>query len=279
MITGPNMAGKSTYLRSAALITVMAQMGSLIPAREGRVGLCDRIYCRVGASDNLARGESTFLVEMNETAYILNTATEKSLVIMDEVGRGTGTNDGLSIAWAVSEELLGRIKCRTFFATHYHELSLLQHPRVVNRSMEVLEKDGGIVFLRRLKEGPAAESYGLHVARLAGLSPSVLDRARQIMDQLEIRDRGIGIDAGESVNYEKTEVNDKKNKAADPIFDAIVRELSALDPNAVTPLEALALVSEWKKRVARGTKPHGGKPAGGKMPGAKPSDPTPSLFD
>ena len=120
MITGPNMAGKSTYLRSAALITLMAQMGSFIPAREGRIGLCDRIYCRVGASDNLARGESTFLVEMNETAYILNTATERSLVIMDEVGRGTGTNDGLSIAWAVCEELLDRVRCRTFFATHYH---------------------------------------------------------------------------------------------------------------------------------------------------------------
>jgi DNA mismatch repair protein MutS len=272
MITGPNMAGKSTYLRSAALITVMAQMGSFIPAREGRIGLCDRIYCRVGASDNLARGESTFLVEMNETAYILNTATEQSLVIMDEVGRGTGTNDGLSIAWAVSEELLGRIKCRTFFATHYHELSLLQHPRVVNRSMEVLEKDGGIVFLRRLKEGPTAESYGLHVARLAGLSPPVLDRARQIMDQLEIRDRGIGI--AEGVNHEKTEVNREKNKAVDPILDAMVRELSALDPNAVTPLAALALVNEWKKRLAGGVKPRSVKTAD-----RKPADSTPSLFD
>jgi DNA mismatch repair protein MutS len=297
MITGPNMAGKSTYLRSAALITVMAQMGSFIPAREGRVGLCDRIYCRVGASDNLARGESTFLVEMNETAYILNTATEKSLVIMDEVGRGTGTNDGLSIAWAVSEELLGRIKCRTFFATHYHELSLLQHPRVVNRSMEVLEKDGGIVFLRRLKEGPTAESYGLHVARLAGLSPSVLDRARQIMDQLGIRDQGIGIegsrDRGErdiGVNHEKTEVNRRKNKAADTILDAILRELCELDPNAVTPLEALALVNEWKKRLAHGEVPgptaragggaraRGGK-TGGKSPGEKPANSFPSLFD
>jgi DNA mismatch repair protein MutS len=323
MITGPNMAGKSTYLRSAALITVMAQMGSFIPAREGRIGLCDRIYCRVGASDNLARGESTFLVEMNETAYILNTATERSLVIMDEVGRGTGTNDGLSIAWAVSEELLDRIKCRTFFATHYHELSLLQHPRVVNRSMEVLEKDGGIVFLRRLKEGPAAESYGLHVARLAGLSPAVLDRARQIMDQLEIRDRGIGVGVGSGergerdggVNHERTEVNisqknltqrhkDMKKSAefakyaqnfAPPclrevssenkITDAILRELAALDPNAVTPLEALALVSEWKKRL-NGEAPvvteragGGAKPRTAKAARGKAANPTPSLFD
>ncbi|MDR2619403.1 MAG: DNA mismatch repair protein MutS, partial [Treponema sp.] len=153
LITGPNMAGKSTYLRQAALTVIMAQAGSFVPAREARIGMCDRIYCRVGASDNLARGESTFLVEMNETAYILHTASEKSLVIMDEVGRGTGTNDGLSIAWAVSEDLLNRVKCRTLFATHYHELSRISHPGMVNRSMEVSDQGGEIVFLRRLKDG------------------------------------------------------------------------------------------------------------------------------
>ena len=191
MITGPNMAGKSTYLRSAALITIMAQAGSFVPAAEAKVGICDRIYCRVGASDNLARGESTFLVEMNETAFILNTATEKSLVIMDEVGRGTGTNDGLSIAWAVSEELLNRIKCRTLFATHFHELSLLSHPRLANRSMEVLEKGEKIIFLRKIKEGPAAESYGIHAAMLAGLSQNVLNRAAQIMTLLKERDKDL----------------------------------------------------------------------------------------
>jgi DNA mismatch repair protein MutS len=193
---------------------------------------------------------------------------------MDEVGRGTGTNDGLSIAWAVSEELLGRIKCRTFFATHYHELSLLRHPRVVNRSMEVLEKDGGIVFLRRLKEGPAAESYGLHVARLAGLSPAVLDRARQIMDQLEIRDRGIGIEEG--VNHEKTEVNGREDREmpSEKAANTVLREIAALDPNAVTPLQALALVNEWKKRLASGAKPRAVK-----TPSGKPSDSTLSLFD
>ena len=191
MITGPNMAGKSTYLRSAALITLMAQMGSFVPAREARIGVCDRVYCRVGASDNLARGESTFLMEMNETAYILHTATEKSLVIMDEVGRGTGTNDGLSIAWAVSEELLNRIKCRTFFATHYHELSLISHTRMANRSMETLDQDGEIIFLRRLREGPASESYGIHVARLAGLSEPVLARAEHIMERLRERDANL----------------------------------------------------------------------------------------
>jgi DNA mismatch repair protein MutS len=268
MITGPNMAGKSTYLRSAALITLMAQMGSFIPAREGRIGLCDRIYCRVGASDNLARGESTFLVEMNETAYILNTAGEKSLVIMDEVGRGTGTNDGLSIAWAVSEELLDRIKCRTFFATHYHELSLLQHSRIVNRSMEVLEKDGGIVFLRRLKEGPTAESYGLHVARLAGLSPAVLERARRIMQQLREQNAGL------SVNQKDNAVNKKAQHKAS---DAIIRELSALEPEKMTPIEALAQLNEWKRRfTAEG---ENAPPAAPKPRNARAVDSSPSLFD
>jgi DNA mismatch repair protein MutS len=279
MITGPNMAGKSTYLRSAALITLMAQMGSFIPAREGRIGLCDRIYCRVGASDNRARGESTFLVELNETAYILNTATEKSLVIMDEVGRGTGTNDGLSIAWAVSEELLNRIKCRTFFATHYHELSLLPHPRVVNRSMEVEEKDGGVIFLRRLREGPSAESYGIHVARLAGLSPAVLERAGRIMERLRERDTGLRAalpsatpsqndihsvnQKKESVNAETDdvnrkyiEVNDRAGPGSDKVSSVtgisgiISEELRTLNTDSITPLDALNLIHEWKNRLS-----------------------------
>jgi DNA mismatch repair protein MutS len=218
MITGPNMAGKSTYLRSAALITLMAQAGSFVPATEASIGLCDRIYCRVGASDNLARGESTFLVEMNETAFIMNTATKKSLVIMDEVGRGTGTNDGLSIAWAVSEELLNRIGCRTLFATHFHELSLLTHPGLANRSMEVVDNKGKIVFLRRLKEGPAAESYGIHVAKLAGISESILQRASQIMGRLRARDADLSdtfsdnINKNTAVNREEKPVNVKKPK-------------------------------------------------------------------
>jgi len=214
MITGPNMAGKSTYLRSAALITIMAQAGSFVPAASAKIGICDRIYCRVGASDNLARGESTFLVEMNETAFILNTATKKSLVIMDEVGRGTGTNDGLSIAWAVSEELLNR-GCRTLFATHFHELSLLSSPHLANRSMEVLEQGEKIVFLRKLKEGPAAESYGIHVAMLAGLSVNVIDRAGQIMALLKERDADLSKTFGvknEAVNQNKTEVDKEKPK-------------------------------------------------------------------
>jgi DNA mismatch repair protein MutS len=260
MITGPNMAGKSTYLRTAALITIMAQAGSFVPASEARIGLCDRIYCRVGASDNLARGESTFLVEMNETAFILNTATEKSLVIMDEVGRGTGTNDGLSIAWSVSEELLNR-SCRTLFATHFHELSLLSHPRLANRSMEVLDKDEKIVFLRKLKEGPAAESYGIHVAKLAGLSDAVLKRASLIMERLKERDADLksAFPGGEQeifVNHEKNKVYEQENIDDKPQSEAnsglIDRLLSEIDTEEMTPLEALNLLCQWKKLLESG---------------------------
>jgi DNA mismatch repair protein MutS len=266
LITGPNMAGKSTYLRSAALIAIMAQMGSFVPAREAWVGLCDRIYCRVGASDNLARGESTFLVEMNETAYILHTATEQSLVIMDEVGRGTGTNDGLSIAWAVSEELLNRIKCRTLFATHYHELSLISHPRMANRSMEVLDKNGEIIFLRKLREGPAAESYGLHVARLAGLSDQVLERAGHIMERLQERSRelyrplpGAGEQEmpAENTSAAHTPASLAENDAGHPLagispeaIDKFLADIAAADPDNMTPMEALRKIQSWKELFA-----------------------------
>ncbi len=270
MITGPNMAGKSTYLRSAALVTIMAQAGSFVPAREARIGLCDRIYCRVGASDNLARGESTFLVEMNETAFILNTATNKSLVIMDEVGRGTGTNDGLSIAWAVSEELLNRIGCRTLFATHFHELSLLQNPRVANRSMEVLDKDGKIVFLRKLKEGPAAESYGIHVARLAGLSENVLEKAEQIMSLLKSRDTDLSETFGVKISKEQKPEN--REPAVSREISLIEKQLADTDPERITPMDALSLICEWK-RLAKTQKQQKSRPAAKEVPE------TPSLFD
>jgi DNA mismatch repair protein MutS len=283
LITGPNMAGKSTYLRSAALITLMAQMGSFVPAREALIGITDRIYCRVGASDNLARGESTFLVEMNETAYILNTATEKSLVIMDEVGRGTGTNDGLSIAWAVSEDLLNRIHCRTLFATHYHELSLLSHPCLANRSMEVLDQDGEIVFLRKLKEGPAEESYGLHVARLAGLSETVLERAARILERIRLRRASGGASGPEdpAVPEAPPPFPAAKNTARAPFAgdsraERILTEIAALNPERLTPLEALNRISVWKKTCAA-------SPALAKSPAPSqkqiPEKQTPLLFD
>lgn len=239
LITGPNMAGKSTVLRQTALIALMAHIGSFVPAESARIGLVDKIFCRVGAQDNLARGESTFLVEMHETAYILNTATTKSLVIMDEVGRGTGTLDGVSIAWAVSEHLLNVVCCRTLFATHYHELTSMEHPHMKNLSLAVLENEGEIVFLKRLKEGPAAGSYGIHVAKLAGIPGVVLARAKELQ--------------GRFVNFEHSlspsggALSQGTAKQSAELFspdDIAVARLKNVDPDRMTPLEALQLIAE-----------------------------------
>ncbi len=188
ILTGPNMAGKSTYIRQVALITLMAQIGSYVPAESARIGLVDRIFCRVGASDDIARGQSTFMVEMSETALILNNATARSLVILDEIGRGTATFDGLSIAWAVAEHLHDIIGARTLFATHYHEMVDLQHthPAVSNWHVEVREWQDEIVFLRKVLPGPADKSYGIQVARLAGLPAPIIERAKQILTHLEM---------------------------------------------------------------------------------------------
>lgn len=188
ILTGPNMAGKSTYIRQVALITLMAQIGSYVPAESARIGLVDRIFCRVGASDDIARGQSTFMVEMSETALILNNATNRSLVILDEIGRGTATFDGLSIAWAVAEHLHDVIGARTLFATHYHEMVDLQHthPAVSNWHVEVREWQDEIVFLRKVLPGPADKSYGIQVARLAGLPAPIIERAKQILTHLEM---------------------------------------------------------------------------------------------
>ncbi|HRX82039.1 MAG TPA: DNA mismatch repair protein MutS, partial [Pirellulaceae bacterium] len=184
LITGPNMAGKSTYIRQVALLTLMAQMGSFIPAREATIGIADRIFARVGASDELARGRSTFMVEMTETARILNTATNRSLVILDEIGRGTSTYDGVSLAWAIVEHIHDQIGCRTLFATHYHELTDLQNTLggVRNLNVSVKEWDDNVVFLHKIIEGSADKSYGIHVARLAGVPREVNERAKQILN-------------------------------------------------------------------------------------------------
>lgn len=262
LVTGPNMAGKSTVLRQTALITLMAHAGSFVPAEQATIGLADKIFCRVGAQDNLARGESTFLVEMHETAYILNTATSRSLVIMDEVGRGTGTLDGVSIAWAVSEHLLGQLKCRTLFATHYHELTSLEHERLRNLSMAVLESEGAIVFLKQLVEGPAAGSYGLHVARLAGVPDTVLARARELQRELAdfekslsenssgiLRGGGAGAGAGSAAGGAGGGSGGGSVQAgrAVELFspeDLVISRLKGTDPDRMTPLEALSLLSE-----------------------------------
>jgi len=187
IITGPNMAGKSTYIRQVALLTLMAQIGSYVPAKSMRCGLADRIFTRVGASDDLSRGQSTFMVEMNETANILNNATAKSLVILDEIGRGTSTFDGLSIAWSVSEFLHDQIGCRALFATHYHELTDLERTRtgVLNLNVAVREWNDQVIFLRKILPGRADQSYGIQVARLAGLPDSIISRAKEILANLE----------------------------------------------------------------------------------------------
>lgn len=239
LITGPNMAGKSTFLRQTALITIMAQIGSFVPASAFRLDPVDRIFCRVGATDNLARGESTFLVEMTETALILRSATRKSLVIMDEVGRGTSTEDGLSIAQAVTEYLLERVGARTLFATHYHELSRVRHPRLADWCLDVLETEGTVVFLKKIKPGSSGNSYGIHVARLAGIPEPVLSRARTLLET-----RG-AMTAAETP---------APKKAAETFLfseeELVLDELLSTDTERCTPLEALQLVDRWKKRLS-----------------------------
>ena len=187
VLTGPNMGGKSTYLRQAALTVILAQMGSFVPARSARLGVVDRVFTRIGASDNLARGRSTFMVEMTETAAILNTATPRSLVLLDEVGRGTATYDGLAIAWAAVEYIHGRTRAKTLFATHYFELTELAEllSGVKNYHVSVKETGGGIVFLRKVEQGAADRSYGIEVAKLAGLPPEVIERAREVLAEHE----------------------------------------------------------------------------------------------
>src|SRR3954451_7359007 len=189
LITGPNLSGKSTFIRQVALLTLMAQMGSFVPARSARVGLADRIFTRVGASDDLGRGQSTFMVEMTEAANILNNATPRSLVILDEIGRGTSTYDGVSLAWAMTEHLHDRVGCRALFATHYHELARLADRLKGARNYNVQVREGAeeIVFLHKIAPGSADRSYGIHVARLAGVPREVLERAEQVLGELEGR--------------------------------------------------------------------------------------------
>jgi DNA mismatch repair protein MutS len=244
LLTGPNMAGKSTFLRQNALIVLMAQIGSFVPASEATMGLMDSIYCRVGATDNLARGESTFLVEMSETANILRSASENSLIIMDEVGRGTGTKDGLSIAWAVTEYILQRLGAFTLFATHYHELTALEHENLKNLSMAVLENRGEIVFLKQVREGPTDNSYGIHVAEMAGVPQEVVRRAEQMLSRLKEYD---------AVRPVEEKSSGGRAESAQPLLFAweqmIYDELRSLDLSRITPLEALNRIAEWQKEL------------------------------
>lgn len=252
LITGPNMAGKSTYLRQNALIVLLAQIGSFVPAQDAHIGLVDSIFCRVGASDNLAKGESTFLVEMTETAHILHAATKRSLVIMDEVGRGTSTEDGLSIAWAVSEYLLNNIKCKTFFATHYHELTRLSHPSIIQLFLDVLESDEEIVFLRKIKEGASENSYGIHVAKLAGVPQTVIKRADEIL--ITLQKNTPYTDTLSQVITEQTSKQLTKNQlSVTGLFndeELILDEILSVDTDSITPLDALQKIARWKKTLS-----------------------------
>ena len=248
LITGPNMAGKSTFLRQNALIALLAQTGSFVPADEAKIGIVDRIFCRVGASDNLARGESTFLVEMTETARILRSATKNSLVIMDEVGRGTSTEDGLSIAWAVSEYLLNTLKCKTFFATHYHELTRLEHKSLKRLCMAVAENGSDIVFLRKVVEGSSENSYGIHVARLAGIPESVIERAGKILEKIQ-GDASVIIPETETEEVSKTKVEIFSGSLFSE-EELVLDEILSCDIDNMTPMAALQNILRWKKSLA-----------------------------
>ncbi|MGA2167322.1 MAG: DNA mismatch repair protein MutS [Terracidiphilus sp.] len=242
LITGPNMGGKSTYLRQAAMLVLLAQMGSFVPAESLRFGLVDRIYTRIGASDNVARGRSTFMVEMTETATILNTATRRSLILLDEMGRGTATFDGLSLAWATVEYLHAETGARTLFATHYHELTMLAEklPRVRNLRVGVKEAAGRIVFLHNIEPGAASKSYGIEVARLAGLPAAVIERAKRVLRQHEKQER-------QSVQAETAEP--VQLTIFTPLSQRIVDRIEATDVNSLTPLQALNLLEELQQEL------------------------------
>jgi DNA mismatch repair protein MutS len=246
LVTGPNMAGKGTILRQIGLCVVLAQMGSFVPAEAARIGVVDRLFTRVGASDNLTQGQSTFMVEMSETSAILHNATARSLVLLDEIGRGTSTYDGVAIAWAVSEHLHDRIGCKTMFATHYHELmqlpERLQHAR--NLNVVVRETGDTVVFLHRLEAGGTDRSYGIHVAQLAGLPNAVVRRAREILGTLEGEHRMVPgtpplpPDPGQLMLF-----------GGEQMPHPVVEALKALDLNALTPLEALVRLAELQRQV------------------------------
>lgn len=246
IITGPNMAGKSTYLRQVALIVLMAQMGSFVPAKYAKIGIVDRIFTRIGARDDLSSGQSTFMVEMNEVANILNNATSRSLIVLDEIGRGTSTFDGLSIAWAVAEYILSdNIGARTLFATHYHRLNKLanEYEGVRNLRADVKEESGNIIFLYKIRPGATDKSYGIHVASLAGVPREVLDRAKEILEELE---------KDEMLSQKK--IPTKRQRLQLSLFELephpVLEEIKNLDLTHLTPLEALNKLKELQDKLS-----------------------------
>jgi DNA mismatch repair protein MutS len=256
MITGPNMAGKSALLRQTALIVLMAQVGCFVPAERAKIGLVDKIFTRVGASDNLSQGESTFMVEMTEAADILNNVSPRSLVLFDELGRGTSTYDGISIAWAIVEYLHEHPKAhaRTLFATHYHELNEMEKnfPRIKNYNVSVKEVDGKVIFLRKLVRGGSEHSFGIHVAEIAGMPRSIVKRAQVILKQLEADNASVG-SAGKPTAEKLAENRDGVQMSIfqldDPVLSQVRDEILGLDINNLTPVEALNKLNEIKKIV------------------------------
>lgn len=248
IVTGPNMSGKSTYLRQTALMVILAQIGSFVPAREARIGIVDRIFTRVGATDDLHLGQSTFMVEMLETAHILNNATESSLVILDEIGRGTSTYDGLSIAWAVAEHLFNKIKAKTLFATHFHELTRLSklYKGIKNRKVAVKETKDEVIFLHKILPGASDKSYGIYVAKLAGFPAEILDTAKEILDEMETAQR---LSPRKDSSFEKKPAEQLTffEESSNPVIDEI-RKLNIVE---TTPLEALNKIYKWQKSIER----------------------------
>jgi DNA mismatch repair protein MutS len=249
IITGPNMAGKSALLRQVALIVLMAQIGSYVPATSAELGIVDKVFTRVGASDNLSKGESTFMVEMNETASILNNLSERSLILMDEIGRGTSTYDGISIAWSIVEYLHNHPKCRakTLFATHYHELNQLadDFPRIKNFNVSVKEVGNKVIFMRKLKEGGSEHSFGIHVAQMAGMPNNIVIRANELMHHLE-KDQVREKNAERLQELPKNNFQLKLFEAGHPNFERIKEMLGGLDINTISPVEALLKLNEIK---------------------------------
>jgi len=254
IITGPNMAGKSTYIRQTALLVLLAQTGSFVPAASMTFAPADRVFARVGASDEIARGQSTFMVEMTEAANILNNATDKSLVVLDEIGRGTSTFDGLSLAWAITEHLANVVRCRTLVATHYHELTeladLLSGVRNCNVAVREWPGDGrredGIIFLHKIVPGGTDKSYGVHVARLAGVPRTVVERSRQILTELE---RGFSRESHTTnLARARTKVEKQLTLFEDPV-EVIAGMLRGTDVNSLTPIEALRKLKELQDRL------------------------------
>jgi DNA mismatch repair protein MutS len=260
MITGPNMSGKSALLRQTALISLMAQMGSFVPAKSAKLGLVDKIFTRVGASDNISSGESTFMVEMNETSSILNNLSDRSLILLDEIGRGTSTYDGISIAWAIAEYIHEhpQLKAKTLFATHYHELNEMtgMYPRIKNFNVSVKEIGKKILFLRKLVEGGSEHSFGIHVAKLAGMPKIVVDRATKMLEKMEAKDAMAPLSNNGHANGKAKKANSSLDEMQlsffqlnDPILEQIREELVSIDINTLTPVEALMKLNEIKKLI------------------------------